>query len=99
MKFLKCLMDEIPGNEQLFVVIIDSLSRLSGDAEEEGEAIRRIFRLVRRSAAPLVKVLLTDLLPDHMAHLSAVGDELYIRAGSCRRRRLGAEHGVLARGV
>ncbi|KAL2278332.1 hypothetical protein FJTKL_14583 [Diaporthe vaccinii] len=77
MKLLKRLVDKIPEDETVFV-IIDSLSRLSGDAEDKGEAIRRISRLVDRSAAPLVKALLTDLLPDHMPHLSAFADELYV---------------------
>lgn len=77
LKLLKRLMDEVPENESMFV-IIDSLSRLSGDAEDEAEAIRRISRLVDRSAAPLVKVLLTDLLLDHIPHRSTVADELYV---------------------
>lgn len=77
LKLLKRLMDEVPENESVFV-IIDSLSRLSGDSENELEAIRSISRLVDRSAGPIVKVLMTDLLPDHMLHRAAVGDELYV---------------------
>ncbi|KAG6355450.1 hypothetical protein INS49_003412 [Diaporthe citri] len=77
LKLLKRLVDEVSENESVFI-IIDSLSRMSGDAEDEGQAIRCISRLVDRSAAPLVKVLLTDLLPDHTPQLSADGDELYV---------------------
>lgn len=77
LKLLKRLMAEVPENESVFV-IIDSLSRLSGDAENEGELIRGISRLVDRSPGPVLKVLMTDLLPDHMPHRSAVGDELYV---------------------
>lgn len=77
LKLLKRLMGEVPENESVFV-IMDSLSRLSGDAEDEGEAIKRISRLVDRPSAPVVKLLLTDLLPGHVPHLGAVADELYV---------------------
>lgn len=77
LKLLKRLMEEVPENESVFV-IIDSLSRLSGDSENELDAIKGISRLVDRSAGPIVKVLMTDLLPDHMLHRATVGDELYV---------------------
>lgn len=77
LKLLKRLMGEISENESVFV-IIDSLSRLSGDVEKEVDAIRGISQLVDRSMGPIVKVLLTDLLPDHLLSRAAVGDELYV---------------------
>lgn len=77
LKLLKSMIDEVPENESVFI-IIDSLSRLSGDTENEGDLIRGISRLVDRSATPVVKVLLTDLLPDHISHQATVGDELYV---------------------
>ncbi|KAK7709946.1 hypothetical protein SLS64_006191 [Diaporthe eres] len=79
LKLLKRLVGEVPENDAVFV-IIDSLSRLSGDAENEVEAIKGISQLVEQSsdAGPIVKVLMTDLLPNHMLHKAAVGDELYV---------------------
>lgn len=78
LKLLRRLVGEVPGAESVFV-IVDSLSRLSGDAEDEGEAIRGVSRLAgRRSGGPVVKVLLTDLLPGHMAQRPTDGDELYV---------------------
>lgn len=77
LKLLRRLINEVPENESVFI-IIDSLSRLSGDAENEGELIRGISQLVDRSAPPVVKVLLTDLLPDHISHRATIGDELYV---------------------
>lgn len=77
LKLLKRMTDEVPENESVFI-IIDSLSRLSGDAENEGELIKGFSRLVDRSATPVVKILLTDLLPDHMPHRATVSDELYV---------------------
>lgn len=77
LRLLKHLIDEVPENESIFV-IIDSLSRLSGDAENEGDLIRGISRLVDRSMTPVVKILLTDLLPDHVSYRSTAADELYV---------------------
>lgn len=97
LKLLRRLVGEVPGADWVFVTV-DSLSRLSGDAEDEGEAIRGVSRLAgRRSAGPVVKVLLTDLLPGHMAQRSTRRGRA-VRAGPCRRWRAGAEHGVPARG-
>lgn len=83
LKLLKRLVGEVPGDESMFI-IIDSLSRLSGDAEpeDEEEAIRGIAGLAagRDEGGPVVKVLMTDVLPDHrrLRHQAAVGEELYV---------------------
>lgn len=80
LKLLRLLMDEVPEDDSVFV-IIDSLSRLSGDAENEVEAISGISRLADQSAdkgRPTVKVLMTDLLPDHVRRGAAEGDELLV---------------------
>lgn len=83
LKLLKRLVTEVPENESLFI-IIDSLSRLSGsDAESEAKAIKTISRLVDQSTdqGPIVKILMTDLLPEHrLVHQQAAagGDELYV---------------------
>lgn len=80
LKLLRHLVGEVPGDESVFI-IIDSLSRLSGDAEseDEEEAIRGIARLAA-VGVPVVKVLMTDVLPEHrrLRHQAAVGDELFV---------------------
>ncbi|KAG8161088.1 hypothetical protein KVR01_009352 [Diaporthe batatas] len=78
-KLLKRLISEVPEKKTVFV-IIDSLSRLSGDAESEAGAIRAISQLVddREEGGPAVKILMTDLLPEHMLQLQPLGEELYV---------------------
>jgi hypothetical protein len=90
LRLLKRLVHAVSQDESVFI-IIDSLSRLSGtstDAESEADAIGRISRLaVDRPApgstnrsGPIVKILMTDLLSEHIrAQAAAVsGDELYV---------------------
>lgn len=81
LKLLRRLLDEIPEDESVFV-IIDSLCRLSGDSEDEVEAIRGISRVAEHHAdkgqQPTVKVLMTDLLPGHLRRGVSKCGRLYV---------------------
>lgn len=79
LKLLRRLIDDTPETESISIVI-NSLSRLSGNGRNEKRLIKGISQLVDRSAdtGPVVKILMTDLLPEHLLHRAARSDELYV---------------------
>lgn len=75
-RLLRRLVDEIPEDDAVLVVI-DSISRMTGRNDEADEAVHELLNIVSQARAT-IKVLLTDLLPSAAQRFGEQSTELFV---------------------